>query len=476
MRWFVLSVMACREKGEIPVVIVSTPTETTSPTLPSTFDSTPGTLLGASCAETDHPLRFLCTLDVSVPNAATWTVRDGGTFVRTFEAGARSHHEEILWGLPPETDLTWEVTTISGTVSGSFRTGALQGPVAGLQLQIDGAPFEATHLMVPYTCGGETGFALLGAADGLVYWYEPVEVLPPGSGVFAPSAGITAASWTESDDIVMVLDGMRAARLKPTGEWLYDVSGFSRPLHHDTAALGDYAYVINAYQEGNFVLDGLYVLDSAGEIVAEWDVESFLPPSGSGGGGFWGDVFPGASDFAHANGLSADGDSHLLLSLRLHDAVIRLAADPNDLSFGSTQWALTGNAASLVESDFAFTDGEGFEGQHHPSPLGGDTDSGGVAVFDNAPAGVDSRALFLDIDQSTGSVSVRESWPVGEHCSVQGGAYELPSGGVLATCNDSATIREFVPGSQDPVWTGRVSCATGPVGRIDRARRSAPRS
>ena len=59
MRWFVLSVMACREKGEIPVVIVSTPTETTSPTLPSTFDSTPGTLLGASCAETDHPLRFL---------------------------------------------------------------------------------------------------------------------------------------------------------------------------------------------------------------------------------------------------------------------------------------------------------------------------------------------------------------------------------------------------------------------------------
>lgn len=439
---------------------------------PSTTVTT-GDVQQADCAQTDNPLRFLCTLDVGVPAEALWTVYEGETAIRTFTSGSDTHHEVALWGLPPETALRWEAVTSSGTssgtASGAVTTGALPASIAALSLQTTGLAEQADHFMVPYTCGGETGVVLLGT-DGVVRWYEPVSVRPPNSGVFIPSAGITSAEWLGNDEIVMTIDGERAARLTAGGQWLYDVDGFDRPLHHDLTAVGDYVYIINASQQGDLVVDGMYVLDTTGAVVATWDLADHVTVTGPGSGGFWSTVFPGASDFAHTNGLSADGPDHLLMSLRLFDAVVRLVADPADPSFGEIEWALTGNDNAIVQSDFVWTDGGSFEGQHHPSPLGSDSATGGIAVFDNAPDNEDSRALFLDIDPVSGTVSERASWSVGRHCSIQGGAYELQGGGALATCQDISMVYEFVPDNPAPVWTGKLTCDGGSPGRIDRAR------
>jgi hypothetical protein len=459
-----LVALACRDE-EPADPQPSAPAPETSATLPSTYESEPGTLGPASCEPTDHPLRLRCTLEVSVPNAATWTVREGDTVLRTFTRGARAQHEEILWGLPAETELTWEVSTVSGTASGTVQTGALPAGVSALRLDTTGEAAAAEHLMTPFSCQGVTGVVLFGT-DGRMKWYETVPVLPPGSNVFGPSAGVTAAEWLPGDEIAMSIDGMRVARLEATGEWRFDVGGFEWPLHHDIAAIGDLTYALSASLQGDTVVDGLYVLDGEGASVATWDLADHLALTGQGGGGFWSSWWPGSKDWAHSNGLSADGAEHLLLSLRMHDAVARIVADPASPSFGEIEWALAGKLGGQVPSDFVWTDGGGFEAQHHPSPLSG----GGMSVFDNGDGEAISRALFMDVDASTGEVAERDSWSVGQHCSIQGGAYELPGGGALVTCNDVSTVFEFVPGQAAPVWTGELSCAGNSPGRIDRAR------
>lgn len=429
---------------------------------PSRSPSGPS-VLAASCAETDHPLRFSCTASLSAAEPATWTVTDSAGRVRTFPSDGSAEIVTGVWGLAPDTDFDWQLATASGgEASGSFRTGSLPDELTQLELVTVGSPVELDHFVVPYRCRGGPGSGLiLFGTDGVVRWYEPFRT---GSGI-GPSVGLTAFDWSERDEIAVVLDGDRVVRLDPMGQVRFEKQDFERPMHHDVGWHNDHIVALHAYVRDDRVLDGLYVIDERGELAATWSLHEHVEVTGHGGGGvYWTGIWPLATDWSHGNAITSDG-THGLLSLRWQSAVLRIALDPSAPDFGEVDWMLTGSDANLP-GDFSWPDGGGFLGQHHASRRA----EGGLALFDNGPVGADSRVLFVALDEEQRTASEAASWSVGEHCEVQGGAYPLPGGGAFATCSTAGRVYEFVSGQAEPVWGAEVTCAGEPVSGLNRAR------
>ncbi|MEQ1566699.1 MAG: aryl-sulfate sulfotransferase [Myxococcota bacterium] len=411
-----------------------------------------------TCAPTDNALRFRCAVDTDGPT--TWVVYRGDAAVRRFETDGSAVG---VWGLAPEAEHRVEVLVAGEKVGETtLTTGALPAVVEDLVFTPFGAPGTVEQFAIQYRCGLDAGLALFDTA-GTVLWYEPLEIHPSPGGA-GPVDGIVGFDWSADDAIAAVLDGDRVRRFDPMGELQFEVQGFDPPLHHDVMVHGDRVVALFAYEQDGRVLDGWIVLDAAGAVAAEWRLGDAVPISGTGGGGpFWEGVWPDATDWSHSNGLSPDGPEHLLLSSRWQSAVLRIVADPASAEFGAVDWVLTG-ADTDLDSDFTWSDGGGFVGQHHATRRA----NGGVAVFDNAAGDADSRALFVDLDGDTAREAA--AWSMGRHCGVMGGAYELPNGGVFATCSTSSGVAEFAPGQAEMVFGGGLFCGATPMPALNRAR------
>jgi hypothetical protein len=416
----------------------------------------PPTLLSADCAQGEHPLTLRCTAALSAPAPTTWTFRGSDGTARVLQRPEAEELELGAWGFAADTDLDWEVRTPSGAAAaGRVRTGSLPQELAALQLVTSGTPRALDHFVVPYRCASAgSGLVLLGT-DGVIRWQQ----------AFPAEEAMVGFDWV-GDELVVALGGQRVLRQDTMGEARFEVE-LEGPLHHDVAIRGEQTVALFAYEEDGRVLDGMYVLDERGETLATWRLSDVLAVEGQGGGGsYWMDRWPFATDWSHTNSVAPDGEAHVLLSLRWQDALLRVVADPTRSDFGAVDWILTGSEDTDLSGDFVWTDPGGFDGQHHASRLA----DGGIAVFDNGPTDSESRVLFMQLDEGSGTVQEGRSWSAGQHCPVQGGAYELPGGGALATCSTAGQLLELAPDEPAAVWSAVLTCQGEPVSGLGRAR------
>jgi hypothetical protein len=65
-------------------------------------------------------------------------------------------------------------------------------------------------------------------------------------------------------------------------------------------------------------------------------------------------------------------------------------------------------------------------------------------MFDNESGlTTSSRVLELSLDEALGEAAIAGSWPLGLSCAIEGGAYELSNGNLLATCAMQARFYEI---------------------------------
>ena len=222
--------------------------------------------------------------------------------------------------------------------------------------------------------------------------------------------------------------------------------------------------MLNAAVHGNSVVDGFYVLDDAGAVVAEWDLADHVEVGVGLLGAFWFSEFPNAGDWSHANSIEPDGDGHVLISLKHLNALLRVVSDPDAPDFGAIDWVLGGSEVGL-DADFRWVGRGDFLDQHHVARLS----TGGLSVFDNLSA-KRSRALLLTVDEAAGTVAEDASWELSSRCPIQGSVYELPGGNLLSMCQDDGAVWELRRGSPTPVAKFDVLCRTTTSGAGHLAR------
>ncbi|NCG17859.1 MAG: hypothetical protein GWP91_02460 [Rhodobacterales bacterium] len=449
------------EDGTATNLTTSTTGTTGTTQITSTTQAT-GDITASCAVQSGNTLRFDCSFTLPTAEALTVEVSDdAGDVVRSFSSDASENHTVTLWGLAPTTTYTWNVVASAGTASGTATTGALPNAFSALNLATSGDVTAVDHYMIPLVCGGDS-YMVIADGAGTVKWYESL-----GGAQNGPLGGMTGFRWTEEETVVVHVNAADVLEIDASGAVLLDTNGFSRPMHHDVDALGDYIYALNAESHavsgGNVVVDGFYVIDrTTGATVAEWDLNDYVNATVSGGGGgpgggFWGSEFPGADDWAHANAIHVYADGTALLSLRAQDAVVEVVADPNDPNFGDIHWILTGQDGNDLSSDFSWSGADsGFDGQHCANW----NSAGDLLLFDNAGQGVNSRAMQFDVNTSTGVATVISTWDMGRHCDTQGAVYEI-SNGVLATCANDSYVAAFNTGSDSAVWTLDASCGAG---------------
>lgn len=409
--------------------------------------TTTGSVTDAACATQANALRFDCTVTLADAGALSWTVRDGDEAVRTFTTDEDTDHAAALWGLAPERTYSWEAVADEGTASGTVTTGALPDALASADLQVSGDAPAVDALLIPASCDGFTGLAMV-APSGELVWYEELE----STGAGGPLSGVTGFDWSAGGTAVVSVDGSRLLELDPSGAVLRETSGFARPLHHDVSVVGDRLLALNAAEHDGAVVDGFYVVGPDGSIEAEWDLADHADvAAGTTSDAFWRDTFPGASDWSHGNSISAYDDGTALLSFRWLDAVVEVVADPDAPDFGAIDWVLTGTDGGSLQGDFTWIDGGGFVGQHHASW----TPDGRLSLFDNGTTS--SRALVLDVDLDAGTAAESEAHGLGQSCQIQGATYALDDGSVIATCADAGEVVAFAPGGGE-TWSMRWSC------------------
>jgi hypothetical protein len=231
-------------------------------------------------------------------------------------------------------------------------------------------------------------------------------------------------------------------------------------LHHDLFRHDGLTYVLfkdhQTFDGVDFLLDGMYVLDGEGKIVAEWRLtdSGFVPPTRDE---------DSAIDYSHANAIWVGDDGQALVSFRHLSAVLQIEADPASPEFGAVRWALA-HPESDYPSDFTIGSEIGppanFERQHNVSIL----PDGRLLLFDNR-LDFNQRSRALEIELPSGSSAeatlVREL-VLPSHCDYQGGAQLTPTGNVLATCAPLRDGYEF-DADGERVWSIHTEC-TGSAG------------
>ncbi|MFT4624338.1 MAG: hypothetical protein ACI8PZ_002997 [Myxococcota bacterium] len=426
--WIALAASAC---GGEP---------TPKPAPEDTGAETPPPVLADGCeVADDNALRLRCTGPEGAwveAGGRRWEVVDGVATVAL---------------LPPETDVEWAIVEASGArVEGVSRTGALP---FGLDAVLDGALPERSVLGMAVDCGAlsDAYVVLVDPALPAVVWYTDLDVA-------GPIASVTGISWDGPDlwalagrDTVLgvALDGTELGRFTRPDD-------FPNAVHHDLVWRDGGLYALDAAvhggADGQYVLDGIVRLDAGART---WSLADHIEPTGGMvlPGGYWSTAFgPNVIDWSHANTLVSDGDGWLV-SFRHLDAVVRLAAD------GSIAWVL-GAPDSPLGSSFTWTSplpdvALDLRGQHHATRL----DDGRLLVFDNRHGGP-SRVVAVRLD---GDQAVLETeWWLDRGCPVQGGAFALPDGGVLATCSSEGLVVDFGP---DGGERGRLAVSCRESGR-----------
>lgn len=432
---FLLTLLACKGGADDLTSTGSDPTspsETGTPTGGASGDTgAPDTV----CAPTENALRFTCT----GTGTLRWWPEDRPERVREADIDG----DYVIWGL--RADVATVVELPDGTV-GRVLPGRL--PV-----QVDLARFATTGtgssaIAVPNPCDGRD--LLVVDDEGALVGYESFE------------GPISAIDITPDGTFLVLIAANRLLEFDRQGQLLMNVDGAPFPLHHDVArdAQG-LTYVLYAYdhvEDGvNYVLDGLYVVDRDGNLIADWRLDAHLPPGTlypDERGFYWEGRFPGAVDFSHANSVEITDDGAVMLSFRWLHAVLRLSGDPAAPGFGEVEWVLAPEYSDLA-SDFSLLgDDPDFYGQHHATL---DTD-GRLWLFDNRAEGA-ARAVRYTLDGSDATLD--RAWTHDRNCPVQGAAYPTDDDGVLLSCSTHGQIREFGPTDTLPRYALDLSCGDG---------------
>jgi len=383
----------------------------------------------AACTATEHPLRFSCTATLPAPAAATLTVSGPG-FEHVFtDPTVATEHTILAWGLPPETDVAFELAGKTGT----FRTGALIDDLANAVIEVTGEAFGFDAILQPLACE-QTWFVLIDP-EGRIVWYEP----SPG---FA--SWHDGYSWSAADRSVLSTGPDEMVEIDVSGEQrLQLLAGFDfeGTLHHDVARWNGFTYLLFEELFLGKLVDGFLVFDGDMEV----------------GRFFLGDHYSvepqGRLDWSHANGIRPNEAGQIAMSLMALDTVVLVDGDPASPSFLQPLWTAVGSTEGLPYPDYVAPpeQDEGFVGQHEAS-----YDGTSLWLFDNLSEPW-SRGLRLALDDAAGTVTVDRSWPLTVSCPVQGGTTPV-DGGVLVTCARGATITLFPEDSGEAVWTLAPGC------------------
>jgi hypothetical protein len=397
-----------------------------------------------ACARGSHPLRATCSVDdgdvvrwypVGAPDAARETVGVDG--------------QAELWGLRAGAATTIE---LPGGRTEELPAAELPDRFDGLTVAHEGEPLSSP-IVVPSPCDGRD----LVVVDpvGHIVGYEPFD------------APITAHEVGPSGELLAIVARHTLVAIDRRGRRTLDQT-YPDVLHHDLAR-DDAGFTtmltasVHTLDGVDVVLDGLLVVDSAGAPVADWSLADHLPVALEPGepGGYWASEFPDADDLSHGNSVELTDQGELLVSFRWLDAAAFLAADPLASDFGQVRaWFSTDDP---IPSDWSLA-GEDpvFQGQHHVS-VAGDR----LTLFDN---GVDRDARALQFQLQGDVATLVEDWPIGQVCRVQGAAYPLADGGVLATCPGVGLVREMAAGAD----VARGSLTLGCDGRGALINRAIP--
>ncbi|MCB9699765.1 MAG: aryl-sulfate sulfotransferase [Alphaproteobacteria bacterium] len=406
-----------------------------------------GTVTSAACATTDNALRFSCWLALDEADEVTWSVYEGDALVRTWVTQTSSTPVGELWGLAPETTYRWEAVAAGGSASGEVTTGSLPSDFDGMSLGTSGDAPGADAFLTNLSCGGFTGLVMVDAA-GRVVWYQDVD----SDGGTGSLAGVTGFDRDADGTLLTAVDGERLVQWSPMGDVLAEATGFDHPLHHDVAIEDGRVWALFAEEMDGRVIDGFVVVDGSTQV-ASWSLADQVTVSGTTNSqdGFWGQVFPGASDWAHANSIEVR-DGVALVSFRWLDAVMGIPVDPEDGDFGEPLFTLVGQSGGALAGDVVFADGGGFDGQHHASW----SSDGHLALFDNGTS--NSRGLHVDVDLDAGTATEAASFGMGRTCQIQGSVYDLPGGDVLVTCADAGEASAWPADGGSSSWSMSLTC------------------
>jgi hypothetical protein len=423
------------ETGTAPADTTTTTTTTTNTTntTNTTFPTTSTGDLTVSCSATSNALRFDCT--ATAEGSLTWGLIEDDATVRSLVSEGPDH-AVTLYGMAPNSNNNWGVTGDAGTTFVSVDTGSLPSDM-GISLTTTGST-EAVRDML-YPCNG---YLVVSNTDGDIVWYEQVS----SGGGGGPSAGIAGFEYTDNGTFLTIVSGQEVIEWGMDGSQMMTANDFPEILHHDVDYADGYIYALTEFDAGGIMVDGFYVVDAEGNTVKSWDVSDHVTINPSGGG------FGGA-EWGHSNSIHVQ-DGRALISLRWQNAVMEVNADPNDANFGEIGWVLTGAGSDLM-NNFDWTDGGGFQGQHHARW----TPEGELSIFDNN-SGTTSRGLRMAVDTTAMTVEETMEWSMGQVCDIQGANYELPGGGAILTCGDGAWA-QVMSASGEQEWRVDAQCGSG---------------
>ncbi|MEN0064810.1 MAG: hypothetical protein AAGA48_21875 [Myxococcota bacterium] len=409
----------------------------TTDTGPTTSDPT----VKAVCErDANNALRASCQVQATEAISVTLTLSAPGVPTRTFESSDEmTNHTLFVWGLVPDTNYTWTVGDITGTLTTGSLPQALQ---PNINVQGDASAFTFDAVMRPLECRNGR-YSTMIDTEGRIIWYEPI---PDDYALW----GYGSFNWSQEHQTVLIasaagfietnLSGNIVLRLDPGVHY-----SNAHMLHHDVDRWGNFRYLLFQYDVDGFLVDGVHVFEGD-TLRGTWFMDDHFTVGG------------GNPDWSHGNGINVNDDGTIVLSFLSFDAVVALDGDPNSPTFLDILWHAAGAPETgLPNPDFIPTGqlNERFRGQHNASLVNDD-----LWVFDNASQGM-SRALRMSMDASVGLLTVTGSWSMEEFCPIQGGALPI-DGGVLATCATSGQARAFRENATTSDWSLRSGCQGRP--------------
>jgi hypothetical protein len=402
---------------------------------------------GSCQPQADNALRFDCDLPTDTDVIVTLEGPEG-TLTR---AGGPTL---TLAGLRPGSTYAWSAAVDGAPIdSGSVTTGQLPDLFDDLSFTVTGTDGPAT-IALPTMCNGQAVVTVVDAT-GSVVWYQPFDTTATD-----PTGGLSGFSITAAQTVLVHLDGSRIEEVAQSGATLFSVDGFESPLHHDLARGDDgrtYALFADLWDiDGqDVILDGVYVLDPDGDVVATWELVDHLGAVDvvDSGDKFWASTFPGAVDVSHANAIDPTPSGSAVMSLMLQDTVISVVLDPDDAAFGEVGWVLGPDGAPIVGDALTWLSGA-FAGQHHAHVEA----DGDLWVFDNVGADGPAGERYA-IDTDAGTAEQIASYPVDGACDHQGSVF-VDDAGVLVTCPTPGRVDLF-DADGAVTWSLGVTCGGG---------------
>ncbi len=444
-----LAFVACKGEVDDSGKVDTETTDTDTTPIPSS--------ISAHCDPdpSGNELRFVCTVDLEPPGPVelVFSPTDGSRPERLHIGQDRVW----MFFMAPQTEYNWRVISQEDpelAVQGTVTTGNVPGD-ARIFAATTGTS-SASMFLTSSPCTGATTIVV--DPQGTVLWYQDLAQM----GVTPPLLEIV--THTE-DDTVIGISSEFVVEVDWTGAALQVLTpGFDNDtrIHHDVFKRDGHTFTL--FQESidlggdTTVLDGFYVYDPAGDLVATWRlIDHWSPPVPPVGNG-------GIVDYSHANSIFVQEDGDILLSFRHMSAIAKIRGDWTQPDFGEILWRLSGDPDEApFGSDFSLTASmgswPGFVHQHNVHPL----PDGRLAMFDNRKQPPQlSRVLVLDVDELGGTANVDLAYELDRLCAFQGSAWHTAAGNPLATCAPPGELSEFAANIvTEPIYELSIACATG---------------